>query len=56
MNKPNKNKLVEKRVVVTSWEGAVVGTNGVKKINPMVMDGNQSFGSEHALWDTEAEM
>ena len=40
MSKPNKNKLVEKKIVVTRGEGVVVGANWIKRINCMVMHGN----------------
>ena len=39
-----------------TFVGVVVGGNWVKRINCMVMHGNWNFGSEHAVWYTEAKM
>ena len=56
-NKPNKNKHVdtENRVVVTEGKGQG-RAKWLKRVNCMVMYGNQTFGGGHAIVYSEVEL
>lgn len=59
MNKPNQTNTyvdTENKVVVTRREGMEGRVKWIQGINCMVMEGNSSFGHEHAIVYTEIEI